>query len=585
MCKYHENEALDYYCLKCKVCICHICAQIRHENHTKVGIPQAAEERKVPMAKILYESKAEIVAVDGKINKQIELRKKSKARITAAENKVTETVEELIQVLRDQEKTVKKKLTEIDETQEKEHVAQLEKFQLFASELKSSVERGEGIFQSNVAFEILQGEHVVFAPCKELLSQCQKLKLYHPEDVNYVVNRENVTALRQLFQLPLGQVIVNDHSQSLAEGKGLKGAEQGVETNLTVTTRDSEGKQFYSEQEQVTVTISSPTGEEEVQMRDCKDGIYIVHYMPKSAGQHDVSIEVNGWPLTGSPWRVHVTPHRYREVMSLGSRGKREGEFEGPIDIAESEKTGNIAVVDSGNHRVQVFDENLKYVRTIGGATGSQLTNVSEKIGYPRSVAFLNNGDMILIHSNDQRFRKMSVITDDGQFNEKFSEHLITPYSVFVKTDGDGHVIVCDSGDLKIKVLSPDGAELLQSFSAPDCNATPSCVVYHHDMFFVSYFSAHCVKVFNKEGVFLYNIGSEGSDAGQFTRPWGLVVDAFDNLIVCDYGNKRLQMFTLDGTFLTSFGKKVQEPMVAIVCKNGDLLVTDVAEHCVVSLR
>ena len=577
MCKFHENEALEYYCLRCKVCICYNCAQIRHDCHTKVGIRQAAEERKVPMANILYESKAEIVSVESKINKQVDLRKKSKARIAAAVDKVTETVEELVQVLRDQEKTVKENLTQIDESQERDHVAQLEKFHLFASELKSSVERGEGIFQRNVAFEILQEEHVVFAPCKELLSQCQKLKLYQPEDVNFVVNRENVSALRQLFQLPLGKVIVSDHSQSVAEGKGLKEAEQGFETNFTVTTRDPEGKQFYSEQEQVTVTISSPTGEEEIQMRDCKDGVYIVHYMPKSVGQHNVTIQVNGWPLSGSPWRVNVTPHHYRVVMSLGSRGKREGEFDFPWNIAKNDKTGDIAVADFRNKRVHLFNVDCKYLRTIGGVTGSP-TGAAVKIGRPWSVAFSSNGDMIIIHG-DVHSRKMSVITDGGQFIEQFSEHVIDPRSVFVKTDDDSHVIVCDSGDRKIKVLSHDGAELLQSFSAADCNAAPSCVFYHHDMFFVSFMMANCVTVFNREGVPLYNIGSKG----QARYPSGLAVDAFDNLIVCD--SNRLHMFTLDGKFLTSFVQEIQRPWGVTVCKNGDLLVTDIIKHNVLVFR
>ena len=582
------NEALEYYCLQCKVCICDICGQIRHNNHTKVDIQQAAEQRKVPMAKILYEAKVEIVAVDGKINKQIELRKKSKARIAAAENKVTETMEELIQVLRDHEKTVKEKFTETDEKQEKDHVAQLQKLQMLATELKKSVEQGEDIFERDIAVEVLEGENVVFAPCKELVSQCQKIKVHKPEDVNYVVNTGNVTALKELVQLRLDKVVVNDHSQSVAEGKGLKKAELGAEANFTVTTRDSEGKEFYSEQEQVTVTISSrsPTGEEEVQITDCKNGNYTVHYKPKSVGRHDVAIDVNGWPLTGSPWRVDVKPHQYKVVKSCGSGGEREGEFDEPYSIAKNEKTGNIAVADHDNKRVQLFDENLKYLRTIRGGTGSQ-TGTAVKIGYPTVVAFCKNGDMIVIHHHDygDNKRKMSVITDDGQFIEQFSEHLISPSAVFVKTGGDGHVIVCDPGDLKIKVLSLDGAELLQSFSAPDCNTTPGFVFYHHDMFFVSYFSAHCVKVFSKEGVFLYNIGSEGSGAGQFKRPKGPVIDAFDNLIVCDRENRRIQMFTLDGKFLTSFGQEIQAPWAATVCKNGDLLVIDTLKHCFLVFR
>ena len=304
----------------------------------KIDIQQAAEERKVPMAKILYEAKVEIVAVDGKINKQIELRKKSKARIAAAENKVTETVEELIQVLREHEKTVKEKFTETDKKQEKDYVAQLRTLQMVATELKKSVKQGENIFQRDIAVEILEGENVLFADCKELVSQSQKIEVHKPEDVNYVVNTGNLTVLKQLVQLRLDQVVVNDHSQSVAEGKSLKEAEQGAKANFTVTTRDSEGKQFYSEQEQVTVTISSPTGEEEVQITDCKDGNYTVQYKAKSVGLHDVEIEINGWPLTGSPWRVDVKPHQYKMVKSCGSRGKKEGELDGPLSIVKNEK-------------------------------------------------------------------------------------------------------------------------------------------------------------------------------------------------------------------------------------------------------
>ena len=583
MCKYHENEAVEYYCLQCEVCICRICGQIRHNHHTKVEIQQAAEERKVVMAKILNEAKAEIVAFEDKVNKQIELRNKSKARMAATESRVTETVEEIIQALRDEEKTVKEKLIAIDEEQEKEHAAQLEKFQMFATELKTSVEQGEEIFQRDNATEILQGENVVFSACKELVSQSQKIQVHQPLDVNYVVNTGNVTArLRELVD-PLDQVVVNDHSHSVAEGKGLKEAEQGAEANFTVTTRDSEGKQFYSEQEQVTVTISSPTGEEEVQITDCKDGNYTVHYKPKSIGRHDVAIGINGWPLTGSPWRVDVKPHQYKVVKWCGSPGEREGEFNGPCGIAKNENSGDIAVVEYINKRVQVFDENFKYLRTIGGGTGSQ-TGAAVKIVCPISVAFLRNGDMIVIHGPEDS-AKMSVITDGGQFIEQFSEHVINPFSAFVKTDDDGHVIVCDSGDCKIKVLSSDGVELLQSFRAPECNTKHVYVFYHHDMFVVSYCLAHCIKVFNKEGVFLYNIGSEGSGKGQFKHPRGLVVDAFDNLIVFDFGNNRLQMFTLDGTFLTSFGQEIKEPWAATVCKNGDLLVTDLIKNCFLLLR
>ena len=487
-------------------------------------------------------------------------------------------MEEFIQVLRDHEKTVKEKLTGIEEKQERDHVAEMENFQVFATELKRLVERGEDIFRKGVAVEILQEEHALFAGCKELLSQCQKIELYKPEDVIYVVNRDKVSALMQVFKQPLGEVIETDHSQSVAEGKGLKGAELGAETNFTVTTRDSQGKQFYNEQEQVTVTIRSQTGEEEAQITDYKDGNYALNYKPKTVGRHDVGIEINGCPLTGSPWRVDVKPHQYKVLKSCGSRGKREREFDGSWSITKNENTGNIAVADYGNRRIQLFNGNLEYLGTTGNAT----------IGHPTALAYSKNGDLIVTHE-DLHSKKLSVITERGQFIEQFSKQIIKPHHVFVKTDADGHVVVCDEGDKKIKVLSPDGKELLQSFGAPDCDVFPSFACFHNEMFFVSYMRAHCVKVFNKEGTFLYDIGSQGSGVEQLRFPEGVAVDAFNNLIVCDvsdidqglkYG--ALKMFTLDGQFLTSFCEDMIEvPWIVTVCKNGDLLVTDLVKHWV----
>lgn len=565
---FHENEVLEYYCKECNVCICLKCGQTRHDRHNKCEIQQAAEEQKVTMAEVVEEAKAEVVVIESKMDEQIELRSKSKARNVAAQDKVTEIVENLVRVLKEHELNIKTKLVEIDETQEKDHEAQMIAFQMFAEKLKNSIERSEGVFQRGVAVEVLQEES-----CKDLLNQSQEMKLYKPEFVNYVPKREVVNALTRLAS-GLGQVVTSntDHSQSVAVGKGLKEAEVAIEANFTITTRDSEGKQFYSEQDHVTAIISSPTGKEEVQIRDCKDGNYTAHYQPKDFGRHDVQVEINGWPLTGSPWIVDVKPHHYKVVSSCGSYGTEEGEFDEPWSVAKDEATGHIAVADFGNKRIQVFQEEWKYLRTIQGV----------KLGHPISVAFSKNSDIIVTHAEDIDLHslKLSAITDRGQFIEQFSEHLIKPYSVSVTNDGHGHVIVCDAGDKKIKVLSPDGVELLQSFCDPHCNRSPELALYHRDIFVV-YYWAHCVKVFNEKGVYLYDIGSEESCEECLIRPVGLAVDSFQNLIVCDTGNWRLKVFTLDGKFVTSIADEIRGPWFVAVCKNGDVIVADAFKHCI----
>ena len=109
----------------------------------------------------------------------------------------------------------------------------------------------------------------------------------------------------------------------MIEGNGLKEAEMGNETDLTVITRDSDGNQRYNEEDRVTVKIRLPKGQnEEMKIEDLQNGKYAVRYKPKSVGLHDIDVEVNGKPLTGSPWRVLVTGHQYKALHSFGSPGE-----------------------------------------------------------------------------------------------------------------------------------------------------------------------------------------------------------------------------------------------------------------------
>ena len=570
---YHENEALEYYCQDCNVCICHKCSVVSHNRHIMVDIQQAAEEQKMQMTQVFARVNDQVADVETKIMKQTELMKKSEEEICAAERMVTETVEDIIRNAREHETAIKTKLTEIKVTQQRDHAAKLENFQLFAAQLRSSVECGEGIVQRNIGPEILQEGHAVFSRCEELLT-AEDIKICKPQHFSYCVNKEAINTVRRLAP---GQVVAShtDPSQSLAEGKGLKEAELGAETNFTVTTRDSEGNQFYDEQDQVAVTIHVVTGEDEqIKIEDCKDGNYTVRYKPKSVGLHDITVELNGKPLTGSPWRVQVTEHQYKALHSFGSRGKGPGEFYGPYSIAVSERTGNIAIADFANYRVQLFDSVWKYLGTIGDKGPG-----AERITKPRSVAFTASDDVIVIHGELFRPSEMFLFSEHGQFIKHISQHLIDPLRVSVRTDG--HMIVCDVGNYSVKVLSPDGTELLQSFSSPDCDEFPWSAVYRQDMFFVSYGMADYVKVFSKEGVFLYDIGSEGSGDGQLNKPDGLTIDKFNNLIVCDKGNSRLQVFSLDGKFVNKVSEGMDSPHSVAVTEDGNVLVCDPDKHCI----
>jgi len=575
--KYHQNEALEYFCQDCKVCICMKCGFVNHNRHTLVDIQQAAEERKIQITEVIDKAKAQVAVVEGKMNRQIDVMKRTTHELVTTGNKITAIVDELVRALREHETAMKTRLGHINDAQQRDHATQLENFQLTVSQLKGFVECGEGVLQRNIASEILQAQQNVISRFKELLGPSET-KIYSPCHVSYVPNKETKQLVNVLKVSGPGQVVASftDPSRSVAEWKGRKTIlKPGNETNFSILTRSSNGNQFYNEEDQVTVKIRSPTGEiKDNRVTDFKDGSYNVCYKPKCVGQHNVSIELNGIPLNGSPWRIQVTQQKYQHVSKEFSG---HGEFRFPCSIAQSEKTGNIAVADYDNKKVLLFNSGLKYLRTVVDMRPTRK---------PRSLAFTKFHNIIVVDEASHESSKISVFTENGKLIKHISEHLTNPCSVSVRSDGN--ILVCDSGDLSVKVLSPDGTELLRSFRIRNYDAFPWFAVYHQGKYFVSYRMAHSVKVFNEEGEPLYDIG-------QFNCPAGLAIDKFGQLFVCDFKvlvspssgvRSKVLVLTLDGELVDWFLENLNSCFCSVaVTLNGNVLVSDVKKGSIQVFR
>lgn len=566
--KCHElKEPLKYYCQQCKVCICQKCCEADHNRHAMIGIHEAANKDKVQMRSVINKLKPLVVLYESKMNKQVQLMERSREENAAARKKVTETVEEVIRGLREHETTIHAKLDEINDIQQRDHSTQLENFQLLVTQLNSFVEFGEAVIERNLSEEIFHTQSS-YGKQGEAFLNLKKMELYDPQHVDYAVTSQG------LIQ---GHVIVKhaDASKSVAEGKGLVRTSVDTETNFKVTIIDEEGKQYYHKDDQMTVNVVDPQGSLlNKNIEDYKDGKYMVAYTPQSVGMHTVSIDINGKALAGSPWKVKVMPHHHRLLFKFGTSGRMRGQFDWPVSIAVSKRTGNIAVADSDNRRIQLFNSNGRYLRDFG-QTGA------EKLNKPKSVAFTSSGDVTVLDSN-----KIFVFSETGNLiSSTVNEHLINPSSLSVGSDN--HLIVCDKGDKKIKVLSADGTELLRSFSAPDCGTSPEFAICHQNKIFVSYFEANCVKVFSVEGQFAFNIGNISKlidRDGVLNGPLGLSVDKDGNLIVCDFHNRRLQLFTPDGLFISKIEQQLRQsvgPYSVAVLNDSRVLMIDILGHSI----
>ena len=570
--KFHEKELLASFCKQCKVCICRKCEQTRHSHHTTVDIDQAAEQHKVEIEDIVQEMKRKIADHKEKAERTQEFFNRSRECIATARNKVMTSVEELIRFLREYEKTTITKLENIEGKNQREHAAQQEHFEISMTQLQVQVEGCESILQRKKSVEILQAHHALIGRCRGLLD-AEKLNIYKPAHVRYKINEGHKENFRCAVEAVDGIVTSStDPLQSVAEGTGLQEVEVGREAKLKITTIDFDGNHCSNKDDQILVKVQSSLGEElSHKISPGKGGEFGVNYTPDCVGEHEVRITVNGEPLTGSPWRVFVTPHCYRycgsfEPLLIKNMLKRRDRIGCPCSIAIDVRSRKIAVAYYEN-RVMLYDiiydwKELSFEKL---DTLKQLTK-------PTSVAFTKFSNVVVIAS-EKLFR---LIGRNKFVKHVANKHLQKPKSVSFASDG--RMMVCEYDT--VKVLSSDGSQLLLTINDPD-DAISRYALCHQDMFFVS--SKTGVKVFSKDGVFLYNIGNSESGEGELKSPVGLAIDRFNNLVVCDSQKARLQVFTLEGKYVNAIEGEdtgLSAPHFIAVSEAGKLVVTDVNKMC-----
>jgi len=77
------------------------------------------------------------------------------------------------------------------------------------------------------------------------------------------------------------------------------------------------------------------------------------------------------------------------------------------------------------------------------------------------------------------------------------------------------------------------------------------------------------------------SFGKKGSSVGMFNRPWGVAVNARDEIAVTDHANQRVQIFSSDGNYLRSFGRQgnkngeINFPAGIACHKNGNIFVVN----------
>ena len=206
---------------------------------------------------------------------------------------------------------------------------------------------------------------------------------------------------------------------------------------------------------------------------------------------------------------IYAASHLENQIVKLSSEGKLlhatvkyvgESEvvgplrFNSPMGIAYSSKNRKVYVSNTGNHEIQILNEDLSFVGRFG-------TEGIEKVQFkfPRGICCSKNGKVFVADSGNDRIQKF---TANGEFLRTFGK----------------------SGKQESFLMRPVGVAIDSS-----------------DNIYVSEEKNDRISIFGHKGKFVKCFGHEG---GILKQPSGIAVDSScGTVLVCNYGYNLIQLY------------------------------------------
>ena len=317
-------------------------------------------------------------------------------------------------------------------------------------------------------------------------------------------------------------------------------------------------------------------------INETQAGNYDISFTPRTRGKHQLTIELGGVNIPGSPFTLRIIPspemrgkpvniisglnrpfgvviakneeivvaeysaHRItilskegKKVKSFGTEGTKEGQFTYPRGVAISQD-GRILVTD--NHRLQKLTFEGHCVKSVGSGekgNGPLQFNTSRGI-----TVHPTTGQIFVADTCNHRIQ---VLNSDLTYSHSFGKEGSSPeqfnYPCEVTFDNEGYLYVADTNNHCIKKFTSTG-QYISTFSSRGSNPgqikQPSSIIIDNNLLYVSEYGNNRISIFDTNGCFIHCFGKSGSGEGEFNRPFGITVDSLGNLYVSDHSNNRL---------------------------------------------
>ena len=227
---------------------------------------------------------------------------------------------------------------------------------------------------------------------------------------------------------------------------------------------------------------------------------------------------------------------RGQKIREFGSHGDHPESIKCPAGIAVDD-VDNIYV--SSEHKLHKFTSSGELIKYVG----QEGSNVGE-FNDPRGVTLYNKQIYVCDSYNDRiqvfdlDFNFIRSIGSPGKGRGEFD----TPYDV--KFDTDGCMYVVEHGNARVQVLDRSG-HFIRVFGEKGKGKLnrPSALHIVDKCVYVCDLSGDCIVVYETSGQFVASFGGRGHEEGEFCGPYCVTSSADGFIHVCDTSNKRIQIF------------------------------------------
>ncbi|MBK8987813.1 MAG: TIGR03663 family protein [Chloroflexi bacterium] len=243
--------------------------------------------------------------------------------------------------------------------------------------------------------------------------------------------------------------------------------------------------------------------------------------------------------------RLQVFDAQGNFLAAWGEFGAEPGQFNEPWSVAVDDEF--VYVADTWNYRIQKFTTTGEFVAAYG-RNGSPADINDRALGLfygPRDILLLDDGRLLITDTGNHR---LQIMDRDGNFVDSMGQFGSQPgwfnEPVGLANGPEDSVYVADTWNGRIQQFTADLFPAFQwsvnAWYSQSIDNKPYIATDSAGRIYVTDPEGYRVLIFNAFGDYMGRFGSFGTGPTQFALPVGIATDAQDNIYIADAHNNRI---------------------------------------------